>query len=353
MTNRERRILRFVLAITTGFTLSQLINWQLSYLTPILLSMLMGGPNIDLKTGLGFFAVIVVGCLFGLLLSMSIVDYPLVCLLVFSVLLLHIYSAGNRGLSPFAVIMLIMAVTVIPLIGIASINLSWLLVEALTISGFVSVAIALVFFTLIPTEPDPVVEAPAPEGTQLSPEQSALISTLVIVPLLAYYYSFSVTSAIIVMVFAAILAQTVNLATTKKGAAVLILANGLGGIAAVAVYNFLVIAPWWPFMVALIALTATIFADRIFSGKPTAPLYSSAFTAVLLLVGSSVSSDTADAAQKFLARLTQIFLAGAYVVIAFSLLKALSNYLNRDKKQAPGSEAEPGAETGVVTDIGA
>lgn len=349
MTNREKKILRFVLAITTGFTLSQLINWQLSYLTPILLSMLMGGPNIDLKTGLGFFAVIAGGCLFGLLLSMSVVDYPLVCLLIFSLLLLHIYTAGNRGFSPFAVIMLIIAVTVIPLIGIPSINLSWLLVEALTISGLVSVGIALFFFTIIPTDPDPIAEAPAVEGPQLSAEQSALISTLVIVPLLAYFYSYSVTGAIIVMVFAAILAQTVNLATTKKGAAVLVLANGLGGIAAVAVYNLLVMVPWWPFMMALIALTATVFADRIFSGKPTAPLYSSAFTAVLLLVGSSVSSESADAAEKFVTRLLQIFLAGAYVVIAFSLLKAVSNFLN--KVPVPRNTAGP--ETAVVTDIGA
>ncbi len=349
MTKRERKILRFVLAITTGFTLSQLINWQLSYLTPILLSMLMGGAQVDLKTGLGFFAVIVGGCIFGLLLSMTVVDYPFVCLLIFSILLLQIYYAGNRGLSPFAVIMLMMAVTVIPLIGIPSINLSLLLVDALMTSGLVSVAIALFFFAVIPTEPDPPAEPKAADGPQLSPEHSAIISTLVIVPLLAYFYSFSVTSAIIVLVFAAILAQTVNLATSKKGAAVLVLANGLGGLTAVAVYNLLVIVPWWPFMVCLIALTATIFAACIFSGKPTAPLYSSAFTAVLLLVGSSVSSDSADAAEKFLTRLFQIFMAGAYVVLAFSLLKYLSNYLNREQK--PGRE--PGSETTIVTDIGA
>lgn len=350
MSNTDRKILRFVLAITTGFTVSQLINWQLSYLTPILLSMLMGGPNIDLRAGIGFIAVIIGGCLLGLVLSMTVVDYPLLCLLILGLLLLHIYAAGNRNLPPFAVIMLIMGVTVIPLIGIPSINLSWLLVEALAVSGVISVAIALFFFTLIPTEPDPVTPAAAAGGPQLTADQSALISTLVILPLVAYFYSYSVTSAIIVLIFAAILAQTVNLATTAKGAAVLVLANGLGGIAAIAVYNLLVFAPWWPFMVFLMAFTATIFAARIFSGKPTAPLYSSAFTAVLLLVGSSLSSETTDAAEKFLSRLTQIFLAGAYVVVAFTLLKHLSSYLRYERKQ---TTAPPGPETSVVTDIGA
>ena len=152
LTNNQRKIVRFILAMTCGFAFSQLVNWQLSYIMPILLSMLMGGPAINPKTGMMFLAVIVGGCLFGLLLSMTLVNYPFVCLGILTLLLLNIYAAGNRGLSPFAVLMLLMGLTVIPLIGLPSINLSWLLVEALVTSGLIAVAFALIFFALIPRQ---------------------------------------------------------------------------------------------------------------------------------------------------------------------------------------------------------
>lgn len=349
LSNNDRKILRFVLAITTGFTIAQLIDWQLSYIMPILLSMLMTGPSIDLKAGFSFFAVIVCGCLFGLFLSMTVVNYPFVCLLVFALALMHIYIAENKGLSPFVVIMLIMGVTVIPLIGLPSIQLSVLLVEALITSGFVAVLVALFFFSLIPTEKESPPEPKAQDtgAIALSAEKAGMISTLVIMPLITIFYCYSITNGIIILVFAAILAQTVDLATTAKGGAALVLANGIGGVFAVIIYNMLVIAPVAPMMILVIALFATVFAGKIFSGEPTAPLYSSAFTVVLLLVGSSVSSVSGDAGEAFVARLVQIFLAAAYVVVAFSLLKKLSGYLNSGT-----DKHEIVSETAIITDVG-
>ncbi len=350
LSDNQRRIVRFVLAITTGFTVAQLLNWQLSYMAPILLSMIMTGPNIDLKTGALFFGVIVGGSLLGMVLSMTVVNYPLVCLLVLTLLLMNIYIAGNNGASPFAVIMAIMGVSIIPLIGLPSINLSVLLVQSLMTSGLIAVFIAMVFFTLIPTTDSPATQQNK-GGQVLSSEKAGVISTLVMLPLLTYFYSFSATNAIVVLVFAAILAQNVDLATTRKGGAVLVLANALGGLCAVVIYNLLVIAPQWPFMVALVALAATYFAGKIFSGAPTAPIYSTAFTAVLLLVGSSLSSDNKDAADAFASRIIQIFLAAAYVVIAFTLLKKLSGYLNRNDQNQPGRTKDTNAETGIIADI--
>ena len=326
LTDNQRRILRLVLAITTGFTVAQLIDWPLSYMMPILLAMLMTGPGLDFKAGIQFFVVIVVGCLVGLLLSMTILNYPLVCLPVLFLLLLHINIAAKRGTPPFVIMMLLMGVMIIPLIGIPSVMLSWLLVKALITSALAAVAIALVFFTLLPTPPRPVPPAPQ-AGALLTPEQSGLISTLVIMPLVTFFYLFSATNAVVVLVFSAILAQTANLASVSRGASALVLANALGGVFAIISYNLLATVPMWPFMSALIALVTTFFAGHIFSGKPVAQLYSTAFTAVLLLVGSSIVSDNKDATDAFFNRLIQVGLAGIYVVTAFTLLKKLSVYL--------------------------
>ena len=328
LSNNDRKIIRFVLGVTTGFTIAQLIDWQLSYIMPILLSMLLSGSQINFKAGLLFFLVITGGCLFGFLLSLTVVNYPGVCILVFTVALLHIFLAANRGLSPFAVIMLMMGVTVIPLVGIPSVQLSVMIVEALVKCGFVAVGLAILFFSIIPSKEEVTQPVADPADKKaLTNEQSAIVSTLVILPLITIFYTFSITSSILILVFAAILAQNVNLTTTAKGGAALVIANAMGGVAAMILYQLLRITPEPVFMVPLMALAATVFAGKIFSNDPYAQLYSSAFTTVLLLVGSTLSSESGDAGEAFITRLVQVFLAAAYVVTSFYLLKRLANYL--------------------------
>ena len=71
-------------------------------------------------------------------------------------------------------------------------ELSVELVEALLSSGIIAVLVALVFFYLIPTVPQ---ETPAPAAPaaafKLNNAQAAFISTAVIWPLLALYFTFS------------------------------------------------------------------------------------------------------------------------------------------------------------------
>jgi hypothetical protein len=349
LTTTEVRSLRFITGVTLGFMVAQLLDWQLAYIMPVMLSMLLSGPTIDVKTGALFIAVILGGCLFGLLLSMSVINYPLLCVLLFGLLLLHIYRAGNNGLSPFAVIMLIMGLMVIPLLGLPSLQLSWMLVKGLATSGLVAVGIAIIFFSVFPVTPDPV---PAePPHRILSADLAAVISTLVILPLMVIFYTLFWVDLIVVLLFSAILAQNVNLAASAKGGAALVGANLLGGVAAVIVYNLLVMAPDPLFLLALIALASAVFAPRIFSDDPIAPLYSSAFSAVLLLVGSSISSETKDASEAFITRIFQIFLAAVYVAGSFALLKRAAVYL---RLTAATSTADKGAmkETAIVAELG-
>ena len=104
-------------------------------------------------------------------------------------------------------------------------------------------------------------------------------------------------------------------------------------------------------MLALVALVSAVFAPRIFSDDPMAPLYSSAFSAVLLLVGSSVSSETKDATEVFLTRIFQLFLAAAYVAGSFALLKRAAIYL-RLIAVTPTAAQRAMKETAVVADLG-
>jgi hypothetical protein len=340
------KVIRFALGITFGMAVSQLVIWDASFVVPILMSMLLSGTRIDLKTGVGFVAIIMAGGLLGLLLTATVVHLPVLCLLIVSLLMFRIFYAANKGLAPLAVVMLMMGITAIPMMGMQSNAIALSLVQGLTLSGVVAVVFAMLFFWLLPDSSVQVIPAQV-SAVIKSPLKSALVSMLVMLPLIVVFYLYSLTGSILVFVFSAILAQTPDLAAGAKGSAALLIANVSGGVVAIVVFLALVGVPEFVFLCLLMFLVSLLFARKIFSDHPYAGLYSSAFTAVLLLVGSSLGENSADAAENSIKRVAQIMIAAIYIVSAFYVLTRLfSGRGDNSKTEAADSE------TALITDVG-
>ena len=128
---------------------------------------------------------------------------------------------------------------------------------------------------------------------------------------------------------------------------VLIIANAIGGLTAIAVYIMLVGVPQLTFLLVCIFLVSLLYGSKIFSSDPRAAVYSTAFTAVLLLVGNSIGEHSADATANFLSRIFQIMGAGLYIILAFYTLTRLFNL-----RQTKNSNRLPASESGLVSDIG-
>lgn len=326
------RVVRLALGVTFGLGVAQMVNWQLSFLLPIFMSMLLTGPRIDLKMGIGFVAMILIGTMLGMVLTLTVVQLPFVCLLVISLLMFHIFYAANKGLSPLLVVMLLMGVTAIPLVGLQSSALAWMIVKGLSIGGTIAVVFTMILFRLIPEVE--VTDRAATAVTRVeSSFRSALVSTLVMLPLVILFYTFSLTGGILIFVFAAILAQTPDLTAGIRGSAGLLIANALGGVFAIVVYSLLVAMPEFVFMLLLIFIVSLMFAQKIFSTSPYAALYSTAYTAVLLLVGNSIGDTSDSAGENFLIRILQIMTAALYIVSAFYILSRLFGH-EKDLKRA-------------------
>jgi hypothetical protein len=113
----------------------------------------------------------------------------------------HIFYAGNKGLPPLLVVMLLMGVTAIPLVGLQSSGTAWMVVKGLATGGTIAVILSMVFFWLIPEVES--VDTQAPAGAKIeSPLRSAVVSTLVITPLVIMFYTYSWTGGILIFVFA-------------------------------------------------------------------------------------------------------------------------------------------------------
>ena len=139
-------------------------------------------------------------------------------------------------------------------------------------------------------------------------------------PLVALFFSLGLVDSILTLVFAAIFAQQPDLRSGLRGAAALVLANFAGGLAAVLVFGLFVGAPTFTFMIAMMLLVGLLFGKRIFSDRPSAGLYGTAISTLLIIAGGAVTSTGDATTLDVLQRVFQIGLAAAYLVVAFSLI---------------------------------
>ena len=78
-TLRTRRILRFAIGITLGMALATGIAWPLSFLSPVLVGLLLSSPaRLSLRAGVGFVAIIAVAMGASFVFSVVFLSYPVV-----------------------------------------------------------------------------------------------------------------------------------------------------------------------------------------------------------------------------------------------------------------------------------
>jgi len=219
----------------------------------------------------------------------------------------------------------LIALLVIPLITITSPAIANMVAVGILIGASATVCVVWLTHGLLP---DPLgahdVSAPAAAAPPVIPPaverfKTAAISTLVVLPLLTVFYAFKLQSALLILIFVALLSSQPGFATNFKAGGALIIGNVMGGAAAIVAYELLVMVPQFYFLIILTLLIGLIFGARVFSDNPTAKLYGMAFSTLLLVIGSTTASGTGEAGSKVYARVAQITVAVVYVVMAFGV----------------------------------
>ena len=316
-------ILRYACGLTACVALAFAFEWTLAHMTPILAGAFLAnrGPRPDLKTTLVVLLAIVVILGGGFLVTVFLYPYPLVFLLLFCSGLYSNYYRAVTGRSGFLVLLFTLAVLLMPLLGGTSTGLAYEVFKGFLLSAFVALAVVQVAHTVFPSR------LPAPPKPPLpSPDNaaaSAWLSTAVVLPFALVCLLFNLTGMVLALIMIAMLSQKPDFSTGAAGGKALLAANVGGGLVAIAFYQLLLINPSYPFAIVGIFSMALLFSARLFSDRPTAPLYATAFNTVLILVGSSTSAMGGEADANFYTRIVQILLAVCYAVGAFALLDSL------------------------------
>jgi hypothetical protein len=328
---RSLRVVRYAVGSTLAMAVALGFDWQLSFLTPVLALGFFAStaPRPTLRAGMSFVATVALACLAGLLLSWTLLPYPFVYLPFAGLILFRLFYAKAAGAPPLLITWLLIAILVIPMIAMQSPALANLIARGIVVGALATIGLVWLMHGLLPDPADAcVASAPAPATTASTPSseaafRTALTSTIVVFPVLAVFYTLQWSGALLILVFVALLSLQPGFAKNFKGGLALIIGNSIGGVAAIIVYELLVIVPEFPFMLLLTLLAGLLLGAKVFSRTPTAPLYGMAFSTLLLVIGQTTSA-SGEAEAKVYTRVAQIMLAAVYVVFAFGLIERLS-----------------------------
>jgi hypothetical protein len=324
---KEISVLRYslgagiVVAIAMGFA------WELSFLLPVLsLGFFAPGAKCpSFRQGLVFVSTIVIASIMSLVFCVFFLDYMLIYLPGLALLFLHLFYTDN--LNPLLKTWLLISFLIIPMLGLQSMQVAYFISLSLIINAIITMLVVWFLFALMPdrSSPENRNESKKKESVSTGPSRKkklllALERLIVVFPVVLFFFFFQWSGAILVLVFIAILSMQPGFASNFKAGLALIAGNIIGGISAILVYELLVIVPEYYFLIILVFLAGLVFSKKLFSGKPTAPIFGMAFSTLLLIIGQSTSG-TEDAGGKVWLRVIQILGAVVYVVFAFGLIE--------------------------------
>lgn len=323
-------VFRYAIGATLILGVAMAADYTLAYITPVLaLGFIAPGvPPVSVKAGAGFVITLLFATFAGVIFSHLFLDYPLVFIPMLALALLHLYYTS--AINQIFKIYLIISLSVIPLISITSFKLGEVVAIDLVINAAIAILLIWLIFFIFPYREAIAISQKSAEQNIPSEKErfvNAMNTVIVILPLLTLFFIFHWTGSLIVLIFVMILTM-IPAATNVRTGLALILANLMGGVAAILVFALLTIVPEFIFLLLMTLLMGLFFGKRLFSEKPAAKLYGSAFSTFLLVLGSVTTSE-GSAGAKVWSRVFQIGMAVVYVVVATGLL----HYYTQQRKK--------------------
>lgn len=317
----QTKILRYTVGVGLAVFLAAWINWPLAFVAPVFVAkFLIDKPELNKETIYELTIAMVATMVLGLLLSNGITQYPIPILILVGLMMLWgYYLFTDPKWNLFATI-LIIAVLMLPFMAISNPGISVFLATGLASSGVVAVVIfALVHLYL----PESEVTFKGYQPSPLSKQQrwyAAFRAMIISFPVVCFFFIFQISEALLTMMFIALLSLMITGEKSIKLSAFLIISNSIGGLLAIGVFVVLSIVPNLLFYTLFISFVAIIMATQIYTKPEKAPIYATAFSTVLVLLGSTLMS-SGDIDNNMFIRIFQLFLIGVYMIVVSFFLE--------------------------------
>ncbi len=329
-----RRIIRLGFGTALALWISQVANWGVSFIAPVLLCLLLAVPMPAprLKQGLSFVLALLAGIWITTWLILPLITYQpgVGVLLIIAACFWSFYYSASGG-SPIMGAFLTLGLAVVAAVGSVSIDQILGLNKALTFNAFIAIGflwMAHALFPDVPFEMPAAARKPPPKPDRDEAIRSAWRSTVIVIPVIVFFLFYTGSASYMaVMIKVASMGQQAAADKTKEAGKDLLMSTIIGGIGAIIMWQMLDI---WSSLIVYVLLTAVgglIMGRRIFQGKGTHPragVWSYAYLTMLVVIAPSLVDQTASdaAGVRFYDRLGMMFWATLYATAAVSVFDA-------------------------------
>jgi hypothetical protein len=317
----DARIFRFAIGVGLATLLAAWIDWPLAFITPILTAkFLFEKPLLTTSILYELLLAMIVTVVIGVALSLGFSQYPLALLTATAgLMILGYFLFLDPQWNLFATILLL-ATLMLPFMAVSNQPSAIFLALGLSLSGVIAVGI----FTLLHIYmPEKGVEFNGYEASTLTDEFrwfSSIKAMIISFPVVAVFFIFQIAEALLAMIFIALLSLMISGEKSLKLSAFLLISNALGGAIAIASFSILSLLPNLFFYTVFIGTLALVIGNKMYLEPARAPVFSTAFNTVLVLIGTTLmSSGVID--DSMWTRLFLLGLVACYMVLAAFFLE--------------------------------
>jgi len=343
-----RRILRLAFGTAAALLFSQVVNWDVSFIMPVLVSFLLAVPipAPRLKGGIIFILALALPA-YGALLLLPVMDnYHMVAILILIAACFWSFYYSAKGGSPVLGAFLTIGLALLTAVGSDSIDALLMVNKALVINAVIAILFVWLAHAFFPDPPRPANQGPRPSPPK--PARAVAIwsawrATIIVFPVMFFFLLYQGSASyLVVMIKVASMGQQVENDTTRAAGKSLLMSTLIGGIGAIIMWQLLSIWPSLIFYTLLIALGGLIMGRRIFSGlamHAQAGTWSYAFLTMIVLIAPAVLDGPggSSASVSFYSRLGMMIAATLYSVAAVRIYDAFRPL----KHQVSGNAESP------------
>lgn len=329
MTLRALHIARLTLGVTAAVAVSYGYGWALSFVAPIFAFMFLAMPAwIGGKMARQLMFRLGYSLLIGVVISEYLLDFPLLCVPVYGVLLFYIYYNDTPSAPPMATLFMTLGVTMVPIMSFSGIGLAHMIAFLLLFNMGCGLFFAWLFHTLLPdslckegsADGQPKKPPPSPQPTEMERARLALVSTIVALSAVILFFALNLAQHALAMIYICFMAGTPNTNASIKVMKANATACCIGGVAIILAFNLLVAVPTYLFLIVLTLCFALFFSIQIYKGGVNSAAFASGFSTFLVLLGSSTGVDKSAGANFYL-RISQVLFAGLFTLVALMVVE--------------------------------
>jgi hypothetical protein len=260
-----------------------------------------------------------------LVITGAFIGRPAVLILALALLIYLSFYAHRRGAPELATLLVQISAVSVPVMAVLSPDAAAGFAATLFAAGVVALLSVWAAFTAFPNPAtgdaavDPALGASSP--SERTAARDALLNTVIVMPVLILFVLDATELAVVALIVIVTLLRQYDPHQGQRAALGLILGNLIGGIAAVIVYNLVLLSDTFLFFVMACLATSLIFAGRIATAGARAPIYALAFATFILLLGLGLTPLPGGSGEAFATRLINVLLASAYAIGAVSLVE--------------------------------